>query len=399
MHKSGITNVDYLASVYYEYPMIEHFAWGPDTSLAARETILHTLRKLRRVQDTAAVAALTGDDLALADLVDLLGGPEACAFPTGGRVVLSTCDRIEVWQGQGSASPAMVTHLLELAAGLRSPLLGENAILGQVREAYASAASAWAGRDPRMAMATPGWPPRECPDCRSAAGLPPLTPRTRSPGPVPALGLSPGLHRLFQTALACGKEVRTRTGLCQGAVGHAQAAFRIIRSRSRIAGARILLVGAHKITADLLAWLAAEGCTQLCLVNRDQEKARILAGTTGARICGFEDLAHEVAACDILVSATSAPHTVLRHGEVRPKSGALWLDLAMPRDIDPALSGNNGMVLLDISTVEALVQDSLAHRQNEVAKALAIVAEHRDKVLARWQAGSPSPKPRPAGVR
>lgn len=355
--------------------MLSHGGWGPETPIEAREYFYSLVRKLRR--EGGAQEILSSTDPRAGEFVEILGGPDKLEFPAGGRIILSTCDRLEVYQGTGGVAKDTVRHLFELASGLRSPLVGENAVLGQIRRAYEDAVARQ--NDANRAPAVAGLGAAECSDCRVRVGW------SAQPEPAPSRPLadnswrlSPELHALFQSALACGKEVRTRTSISQGAVGHAAAVLQILKTRGSLAGKRVLLVGANKIIESVLAWLADEGCADICVINRDTEKARQLAALANCRSAGFEDLAAETGSADVLVSATSAPHFMIRGENHSAKPGALWFDLAMPRDVDPAFAAQ--VELFDVAGIEAAVADALLGRRAEIPRAQKIV----DEAVARF---------------
>jgi glutamyl-tRNA reductase len=284
------------------------------------------------------------------------GGAEA--------VVLSTCNRTEAYVAHEDESAAQAIaatlfsdpelapalyrlrdeaaalHLFRVAAGLDSLVPGEGEILGQVRVAYESGA----------------------------------------PGPV--------LDHLFRQALHAGKKVRTQTAIAESPASVSAAAAALAQSVfGDLAGRRILLVGAGKVSELAARNLRSRGADVAFVANRTPERAAELAARIGAEPLPFDRIRDELARADVVVASTSAPGLVIRAEDVPPRRGRplLLVDLAVPRDLDPAIHELDGCFLYDIDDLEAVVAESLASRRGEAERAERIVAEEAGR-WRDWQA-------------
>ncbi|HEX5504480.1 MAG TPA: glutamyl-tRNA reductase [Thermomicrobiales bacterium] len=292
-------------------------------------------------------------------------------------VILSTCNRTEVYavtahvesglralrrllaaQAPGAAlAPCLYElvdadaagHLLRVAAGLDSLILGEPQILGQVRGALAAAREAGAA------------------------------------GPV--------LTRLCHTALAAGKEARATTGIARNAASVGHAAITLAREIcGGLAGREVLVLGAGKmaaLTAGALVAAASKGApAALTIVNRTPERAAELAARLGGRARPFADLPDALVAADIVVAATGAPEPLVTPEVLAPalarRAGRplLLLDIAVPRDVAPAVGTLPGVTLRDIDDLQGTVAAGLAARRDEVAAVEALLDRH---AAAFWE--------------
>ena len=291
--------------------------------------------------------------------------------------VLSTCNRTEVYGVSGEpaeleeriygeladlsglshselapalysvSDEAAAVHLFRVAAGLDSMVPGEAQILGQVREAYEAA------RETETAGAT--------------------------------------LHRLFRQALRVGKRVRTETAIGENPASVSSAAAQLAeRVFDNLAGRRILLLGAGK-TADLTAAnLISRGVGEIVVANRSPERAEALAERFGGRAVGLDQLEPELGQVDVVVASTSSQGYVLSAAQVERALKArrgrpiFFIDIAVPRDVDPAVIELEGCYLYDIDDLERVVAESVAGRREEAVRAEAIVSEEADAFRA-WQ--------------
>jgi glutamyl-tRNA reductase len=239
---------------------------------------------------------------------------------------------------------AAALHLFRVAAGLDSLVPGEGEILGQVRAAF-------------------------------EAG---------SPGPV--------LDRLFRQALHAGKKVRAETAIAESPASVSSAAAALAQQVfGQLDGCRVLLVGAGHV-ADLAARsLAARGAAIAFVANRSPQRAADLAAAYAGEGIGLERAAAVLGEVDVVVSSTGAPGLVLARDEVevalRGRKGRplFLIDLAVPRDLDPAIHELDACYLYDIDDLESVVAASLAGRRREAARAEAIVAEEAER-FREWQA-------------
>jgi glutamyl-tRNA reductase len=275
-------------------------------------------------------------------------------------VVLSTCNRTEVYLAGGDPEHVReeleqrsglrlegllarwdegeaVAHLFRVAAGLDSLVPGESQILGQVREAYESA-------------------------------------RTRG-----ATGTL--LNRLFEDALRAGKRVRTEARLHELPESVAASAVDLAaRELGTLGGRRALLFGAGKMSELAARDLQARGA-EVVVSSRTLESAQDLAERVGGRAAAFDAVAVELPDADLVISATRCPFPILHAEAVRPREKPLVLvDVAVPRDLDPAIGELDGCTLFDIDALG----EGLVGREEDVREAEAIVAEEAAR-FADWR--------------
>ncbi len=301
------------------------------------------------------------------------------AAGASGGVLLSTCNRTEfylvtgdepaleaVWSLLGerlpSAAPRVggareygyiardrdaVRHLYRVSSGLDSMILGESQIQGQVREAWEAS--------------------------RAQAG--------------------PVLHRLFQTALHVGSRVRTETGLGMGTASAASAGVAVAgKIFGDLAGRGALILGAGDM-AELAATCLSDQGVQITLVaNRTQERARAIAERLGGKAVSLEEAWPHFATTDIALCSTAAPHAVVTWERVGAIIGArrgkplCILDLAVPRDVDPAIAQLENVFLYDVDDLQTVAAQATARRRDEIPAAERIVEEETDLFWA-WYGG------------
>ena len=282
------------------------------------------------------------------------------AADLGEAVVLSTCNRTEVYLADGDAEVARaelerrsglelggvlarwddgeaVSHLFRVAAGLDSLVPGESQILGQVREAYDAA---------RTAGAT---------------------------GPL--------LNRLFEEALHAGKRVRTEAKLHELPESVAASAVELaVRQLGGAEGRRALLFGAGRMSELAARDLRARGA-EVVVSSRTLESAHDLVDRVGGRAAAFDAVAVELPDADLVISATRCPYPILHAEAVRPRDKPLVLvDVAVPRDLDPAIGELDGCTLFDIDALG----EGLVGREEDVREAEMIVAEEAAR-FAEWR--------------
>ena len=247
-------------------------------------------------------------------------------------VLLQTCNRVELYYGNGNVPADVARHLFRVTCGLESAIVGEQAIQGQVREAYL--------------------------DARKAKKLP------------------VGMHKLFECALQVGKQVRNETEISHGAVSHSLAAIEIIEQECfDLTNAHITIVGVNKLTEDIIKFLQNKGAKLVFLANRTEEKARRMAEPFGIDVFRLEDKHRFLKDTDILISATSAPHAVITKDDITDHHRMLAIDLAFPRDIDPAVAELDGVTLYNLHDVEQKVKDNISVREDEKQKAEALIED------------------------
>jgi glutamyl-tRNA reductase len=290
-------------------------------------------------------------------------------------VLLATCNRTELYVAAPDAPPAesvmrrafgrlagrgetlveahayahrgeqAARHLLRVAAGLDSMILGEHQILGQVREAQSRA--------------------------HDAETLGPLT------------------HRLWSTALHAGKRARAETDIGMGAVSVAQAAVCLAeRAVGELRGRHVLVIGAGETGRLVARHVADRRPSRLWVANRTLARAAAVAEAFGGEAVELDRIGEVLPSADAVVSATRAPGylvtpgTVRRAASGRPGRPLALIDIAMPRDIDPACGDVEGASLFSIDAVRTLVDRSLAHRLREIPRVEAII----DQECARFAA-------------
>jgi glutamyl-tRNA reductase len=288
------------------------------------------------------------------------GKPAELAAELGEAVVLSTCNRTEVYLVGADPDTVRaelerrsnlelggvlacwddgeaVSHLFRVAAGLDSLVPGESQILGQVREAYDSA---------RRAGAT---------------------------GPL--------LNRLFEDALRAGKRVRTEAKLHELPESVAASAVELAaRELGGAEGRRALLFGAGRMSELAARDLRARGA-EVVVSSRTLESAQDLVDRVGGRAAAFDAVAVELPEADLVISATRCPYPILHAEAVRPREKPLVLvDVAVPRDLDPAIDELEGCKLFDIDALG----EGLVGREEDVREAEAIVAEEAAR-FAEWR--------------
>jgi glutamyl-tRNA reductase len=277
-----------------------------------------------------------------------------------GGVVLSTCNRTEIYVEGGDPAVAQsaleqhsgleledvlasweggeaVEHLFRVAAGLDSLVPGEAQILGQVRLAYEAALGAGA--------------------------------------------TTPVLNRLFEDALHTGKRVRTEAKLAEMPESVAASAVDLAeRELGSLDGKRVILFGAGRMSELAARDLRRRGA-EVVISSRTLESAQELADRVGGRAAPFDAVAVELTEADLVISATRCPYPILHAEAVQARTKPLVLvDIAVPRDLDPAIGELEGCTLYDIDALGG----GLVGREEDVREAERIVAEEAAR-FAEWQ--------------
>ncbi len=249
---------------------------------------------------------------------------------------------------------AAAGHLFRVAAGLDSLVIGEPQILGQVKDAYNAAS----GR--------------------------------QTVGPL--------LNKAFHWSFQVGKRVRTETALAEGAVSVSFAAVSLARKIfGDLAGLNVLVVGAGEMGKLTALHLKAQGIRSLVITSRTASHAKALAEEMQAGAVAWEQMPRALAESDIVISATGASLPILSRAEVETvmrarRSRSLFLiDIAVPRDIDPAAGEIEEVFLYNIDDLQAIVQENLSRRSAEVGRADEIVTEEVEKFAAWLRARSAIP--------
>jgi len=290
-------------------------------------------------------------------------------------VVLSTCNRTEVYLAGADArvaepcvlrllcehggleagelsgvaycatGDAAVTHLFRVATSLDSMVVGEAQVLAQVRDAFEAAH------------------------------------RAGTTGAV--------FNRLFRQAIEVGKRVRTETAIGDRLVSVSSAAVDLARQVLGTLDDRVVVVlGAGETSELTVASLQAQGACAVIVVNRSLASAEELAARCRGRAVCLDELDEHLAAADIVISSTAAPGLVVDRSRLervmrrRPRRPLLLVDLAVPRDLDPAIGGLAGCHLCDIDDLQAVVAAERSEREREIAQAQLIVGEEVERLNA-----------------
>src|SRR5215471_14978865 len=317
------------------------------------------------------------------------GAGAECALRAAGcaeALVLATCNRVEVYAAsekrvstdeiaqcllqKGDASNSdrrgalpfyryeaekCVQHLFCVASGLDSMVVGETEILGQTKKAYQSA---------------------------------------RASGAV-----GPCLHRLFQRAFRVAKQVRTHTEITRGSVSVGSVAVDLAQKIfGDLGDCKVLVLGAGETSERTARALISRGVTDLRVSNRSNDRAHELAQRVGGQAVQFDQWAQQCSEIDILITSTSSESPLLTPTNLRPMltnrvdRPLFIIDIAVPRDVDPAVNEMEGVYLYDIDALQSVAEQSLALRRQQIAAAEAIITEHVadffDKISGELTRGS-----------
>jgi glutamyl-tRNA reductase len=299
-------------------------------------------------------------------------------------VVLSTCNRVELYAVTGDANhnhrrlgslleavhgvalgkwentlyfheeDNAIRHLFRVASGLDSMVLGEGQILSQVRDAFVLA------KDSQLT--------REI------------------------------MNRAFHDALACGKRVRTDTKVGEGAVSVAYAAVSLARKIFKdLSKEPVLLVGAGDTGYRVARHLQLFGVKDLRVTNRSRHRAQTLAEELNASLIPWDNFQDQLSQVGIIVSATSSPQPVITAEMLRAalkagKRRAIFLiDLAVPRDIEPEVGKIPGAFLYNVDDLQGIVLEGEDQRRLEAVKAESIIDEQVDRFLEWYRARRMTP--------
>ena len=284
-----------------------------------------------------------------------------------GAVILSTCNRTEVYATARDIEPGMqslrnflvelsgmesseldkyiyqpnchdaILHIFRVAAGLDSMIVGESQIIGQVKEAY------------QLALEM------EVSD--------------------------PILNVLFQKAIRVGKKVRTQTSLEKLPLSVSYAAVELARqSLGTLAGKTVMVVGAGEMSELTTRHLMTNGVQSVIVSNRSFDKAADMAARFNGKAIRFEELPVELGRADIVISCTAASHYVIHSDNCASVLSArngrkiILVDIAVPRDIDPALTAIAGVDIYDIDDLQGVVELNEVERQQAIYEAERIIS-------------------------
>lgn len=300
--------------------------------------------------------------LASSDLLKMAGAPEG--------VVVSTCNRTEFYLAAESVSEAFqrleaslaekvhgheepfyrlerteaARHLCQVVSGLDSMLLGETEIFGQVKQAYKQA---------------------------HAAG---------TTGPV--------LNKLFQKVFSVGKKVRTMTRIQEGSTSIGNVAVELAEKIfGHLKDSEVMVLGAGEMSRLTAQALVSRGAKSIIVANRTHERAMELAKEMNGKAVRFDDWLSVLKDVDVVISSTGSPHHVIhpegiesirRARKFRP---LFLIDIAVPRDIDPAVGEIEEVYLYDIDALQQIAEEAKARRAKQIAECEKIIEGELGKLL------------------
>ena len=294
-------------------------------------------------------------------------------------VILSTCNRVEIYAVTGGepepllndlrgfllrdcevepddifyelSGPDSVEHLFKVASGLDSMVLGETEILGQLKAAY------------QLAL-----------EHKRTGGQ---------------------LNQAFQKAFNTAKKIRTETQIQRGSVSIANVAVELAgKIFDRLQDRTVMVIGAGDTSEKAARALLSRGAKSVIVSNRSFDRAEHLANELGGKAVQFDDWESEFAHIDIIISSTSAPHYVLDRKKLEPLQRLrrhrplLLVDIAVPRDIEPEVNFLEDVYLYNIDDLQAIADDYLRLREEEIAKCEAIIRAKAEELVVLLN-GSP----------
>ncbi len=289
-------------------------------------------------------------------------------------VILSTCNRVELYiatsndpvqamrelkqffarihaqpepEGQELYSlhePHSVHHLFKVACGLDSMVLGETEILGQLKKAY---------------------------DLALQSGY-----------------TGARLNKAFQRAFNVAKQIRTETNIQRGSISVASVAVELAQKIfSSLESHEVMVIGAGDTSEKTARALLSRGAKGIVVANRSVDRAEALAKDLGGRAVKFEDWSQEFEKIDIAISSTAAQHHILDRARLEPlmkqrrNRPLLLIDIAVPRDIDPEVNHLDNVYLYNVDDLQAIANDYLDQRKDEISKCEAIIKEKARSVI------------------
>jgi glutamyl-tRNA reductase len=297
-------------------------------------------------------------------------------------MILSTCNRVELLTSQEPNAPDLlefvgsyfdiepkvltphmyeyrqenaVRHLFRVACSLDSMVIGEPQILGQVKTSYLAARSAGAIRG--------------------------------------------HLDKVLQRAFVVAKRVRSETQIGSSSVSIASVAVELARKIfGSLEGKKVLLVGAGKMSEQAARHLLAQGAGAVLVANRTHERAEQLAQRFGGRAIRFDDLYGHADQADIVITSTGSPRPVFRreHAQhfLQQRRGRpmFFIDIAVPRDVDPEVNKLDGIFLYDIDDLQSVAGSHLKERGKEAELAEAMILAEVDKYQRRLHSLNVAPE-------
>jgi glutamyl-tRNA reductase len=287
-------------------------------------------------------------------------------------VVISTCNRTEFYLAAENAEAAFARvekglaekihldssvakhfyrkkksdaarHLCRVVSGLDSMMLGETEIFGQVKQAYSSALEAGAT------------------------------------GAV--------LNKLFQRAFGVGKKVRTETSIQEGSTSVGNVAVDLAEKIfGHLKDSEVMILGAGEMSRITAQSLVSRGARSIFVTNRSFDRAQELAAEMGGEAVRFDDWQSVLTKVDVVISSTGAPHAIVQREHVEKVRRArkyrplFFIDIAVPRDIDPSVGEIEEVYLYDIDTLEQLAEEARTRRQLQIAQCERIIDVELEKL-------------------
>ena len=243
-------------------------------------------------------------------------------------VYLQTCNRAELYSGNGVFTKEIIMHLCRVISGLESKITGETNIHGQVKKAYFEA--------------------------------------------IENEHASPGLHKLFQTAFRIGKKTRAESGISETIVSHSRACFELVKSISvNLENKKIIVVGAHHTNKKILRLFSFAKCKEIFISNRTDEKAKLIAKDYGCSFLPYSELKEKLKEVDVLISAVTTDKPILHSKDFPVNKKITAVDLGVPRNISLKDNKNEDILYFDIEDVEKFIHCDV--NKNKLKKAERII--------------------------
>ncbi len=246
-----------------------------------------------------------------------------------------------------------VEHLYSVASGLKSMVVGETEILGQLKVAYDAA---------KTHGQTGKW-----------------------------------LNRLFQSSFAAAKSVRSRTAITRGSVSVGSVSVELAEKIfGDLKSCRVMVIGAGETSERTARSLLGRGVPSILVANRTFERAAALATELGGEAVHWEEWEERALEVDIMISSTSAPHYVLTREKLetllkrRERRALFLIDLAVPRDFEPSINLLDDVFLYDIDDLQSIAHAHLRERQTEIIRSMEILQPHVERYMA-WAGRQPGP--------
>ena len=299
-------------------------------------------------------------------------------------LILSTCNRTEVYLIANATSPTdskdieflkawgktsdaellpylyqyenedAVKHLFRVASGLDSMIIGEFEILGQVKQGFDEAEKAGMVKQP--------------------------------------------LRNLFHHALQVGRRVREETGISKNALSVSSVAVHLAaQAIGELSKCKALVIGTGEAGRLVAKALKERGVSQIVTTSRSQENALALATALGGSSVNISNLSSEIATCDIVISCTGAPHTILDRQTLEEATATrvnrplVIIDIAVPRDVEPEVRQVKGVLLCDIDDLTHVSELNRKQREKGIRSAMLIINAEMERFASWWQTTEAEP--------